>query len=124
MIDTTKAPASGHYKGLAIEPIELIKALKLDFATGSFVKYLCRYTHKGDPVTDLRKAKFYLSLIERAEYSLSDLPTSMRMVEFYCAANRMSDLETKCLASALDGFTEAAEQILDGLISKYDEPAR
>lgn len=123
MINTTNAPASGHYKELAIEPIELIKALKLDFVTGSFVKYLARYPYKGNPLEDLKKAKFYLSLIERGEYSSSDLPMSKRMVEFYCVANRMSDLETKCLVRALDGFTAVAEQILDELIARYDEPA-
>lgn len=121
MIDTTKAPASGHYKGLAIEPIELIKALKLDFVTGSFVKYLARHPYKGSPKTDLEKARFYLSLIERNEYACS--PASMHLVDFFCTANRMSDLETKCLMSALDGFTAAAEQILDELIARYDESA-
>ena len=64
MIDTTKAPSSGHYKALAIEPIKLITVLKLDFVTGSFVKYLARYQYKGNPKTDLEKARFYLSEIE------------------------------------------------------------
>ncbi len=121
MIDTTNAPASGHYKVLAIEPIKLITALKLDFATGSFVKYLARYQYKGSPKTDLEKARFYLSLIERNEYACS--PTSMQMVDFFCTANQMDNIETECLLNALNGFRGIAEKGLDKLIARYNEPA-
>jgi hypothetical protein len=30
------------------------------FITGTVIKYLCRYTHKGTPVEDLKKARWYL----------------------------------------------------------------
>ncbi len=119
MIDTTKAPASGHYKALAIEPIKLITALKLDFVTGSFVKYLARYRYKGSPKTDLEKARFYLSLIERNEYACSH--TSMHLVDFFCTANQMDDIETRCLLNALNGFLGNAAKCLDELIARYEE---
>lgn len=124
MIDTTKAPASEHYKKLAIEPIELIKALKLDFMAGSFVKYLVRYQYKGSPKTDLEKAKFYLSEIKREKYSLLNDQTAWYLVFFFAAANRMDEIETNCLLNALDGFQQNAKEGLDELIVKYNEPAR
>jgi len=123
MIDTTEAPASGHYKKLAIEPIELIKALKLDFMAGSFVKYLVRYQYKGSPKTDLEKAKFYLSEIEREKHSLFNGRMAWHLVIFFAAANQMDDIETNCLLSALDGFQQSAKEGLDELIARYDEPA-
>lgn len=122
MIDTMKAPASGHYKVLAIEPIELITALKLDFVTGSFVKYLARHPYKGSPKTDLEKAKFYLSEIEREKHSLLNDRMAWHLVSFFAAANQMDDTETKCLLNALNGFRESAAKGLDELIARYDEP--
>lgn len=123
MIDTMKAPASGHYKALAIEPIKLITVLKLDFVAGSFVKYLARYRYKGSPKTDLEKARFYLSEIEREKHSLFDDRMAWYLVSFFAAANHMDEIETDCLINALNGFRESAEKGLDELIARYDEPA-
>ena len=33
------------------------------FAIGNVLKYLCRYKKKGDPLEDLKKAKFYLDWV-------------------------------------------------------------
>lgn len=123
MIDTTNAPVSGHYKALAIEPIKLITALKLDFVTGSFVKYLARYRYKGSPKTDLEKARFYLSEIEREKHQLLNDRMAWYLVIFFAAANHMDDIEAECLQDALNGFRENATKGLDELIARYDEPA-
>ena len=59
-----------HYKSGVIESIDYIKAFLSKeeyrgFLRGNISKYLHRYTYKGKPLEDLRKAQWYLSkLIE------------------------------------------------------------
>jgi hypothetical protein len=65
-----------HYTAGTLEVIDIIEAVIESngtngisaFLTGTVVKYICRYTHKGAPVEDLKKARWYLDrLIEEAE---------------------------------------------------------
>ena len=63
MIDHPK-----HYTKGSLEVIDIIKAIvetKEDtfqaYLVSNVVKYICRYEHKGSPVEDLRKAKWYLN---------------------------------------------------------------
>ncbi len=51
-----------HYAG-GIEPIKFIQSHGMSYAEGCVVKYLCRYKLKGDPKTDLLKARAYLDMI-------------------------------------------------------------
>jgi hypothetical protein len=44
----------GHYKGMAIQPIEYILANKLPFIEGNIVKYITRWREKGG-IEDLEK---------------------------------------------------------------------
>lgn len=69
-IDTINHPA--HYLVGGIETLDYIKA-KLDFdeykgyLKGCIIKYLSRANHKGHPLEDYRKAKFYMDkLVELA----------------------------------------------------------
>ena len=54
-----------HYNSGKIEVIDFIKSLGLheDFCIANAIKYLSRYKHKGDPVGDLKKAKWYIDYI-------------------------------------------------------------
>lgn len=57
-----------HYTQSAIEPIDAIEAWGLGFNLGNAVKYIARHQHKGSPIEDLRKAKWYLDrAIQRME---------------------------------------------------------
>ena len=59
MSDPVDHPA--HYGG--DNPMEVIKVIEhygLGFHLGNVVKYVLRAGSKGDPVTDLRKARWYL----------------------------------------------------------------
>lgn len=56
----------GHYKGLAIQPIEFIHANRLPFIEGNCIKYLCRWRDKGG-VKDLEKVKHYVDLLIELE---------------------------------------------------------
>lgn len=47
-----------HYSGDLV--MRVIEARGLDFALGNAVKYVCRAGSKGDKLTDLKKALWYL----------------------------------------------------------------
>lgn len=51
-----------HYKANGLEAIDVIEAFGLDqsFALGNAAKYLLRAGRKGEALTDLRKARWYL----------------------------------------------------------------
>lgn len=69
VIDDINFPA--HYTKGGIEPADYIEANDLDFFEGNVIKYVTRYPHKGTPLKDLHKAKFYLErIIKRTEIEL------------------------------------------------------
>lgn len=49
-----------HYTQGKIEPIDAIEDWKLGFHLGNTVKYIARAEHKGAPLQDLKKARWYL----------------------------------------------------------------
>lgn len=69
VIDEVNKPR--HYTKGGIQPIEFIEANDLDFHEANIIKYVVRYPHKGTPLKDLMKARFYLDrLIERTKIEL------------------------------------------------------
>jgi Protein of unknwon function (DUF3310) len=56
--DSVNRPA--HYNQGRIQPIDVIEDWSLDFHLGCVVKYIARAEHKGSPLEDLRKARWYL----------------------------------------------------------------
>lgn len=60
-----------HYTHGSIEPISVIEDWRLGFCLGNVVKYLARADHKGSPIADMKKARWYLdreiAARERAE---------------------------------------------------------
>lgn len=50
-----------HYGGdTPYEAIKVIEAWELNFNLGNTTKYICRTDLKGDPISNLKKARFYL----------------------------------------------------------------
>ena len=49
-----------HYNAGKIECITFIEDQKFGYCDGNAVKYICRYRHKGTPIEDLKKAKWYI----------------------------------------------------------------
>ena len=49
-----------HYNAGSLEVIDAIDGLNLGFYEGTITRYLCRYKHKGTPIQDLKKARWYL----------------------------------------------------------------
>jgi hypothetical protein len=57
-----------HYNTGNVEVIEAIEAWKMGFCGGNVIKYVARHKHKGRPIEDLKKAKWYLErLIQQYE---------------------------------------------------------
>lgn len=56
-----------HYNRGNIEVWDFIIEQRLGFLAGNVIKYLCRAGHKGDKMTDLRKAKACLDKLIEAE---------------------------------------------------------
>lgn len=49
-----------HYQGNTFEVIDIIEDFKLNFNLGNAIKYILRAGHKGDRITDLQKAIWYI----------------------------------------------------------------
>ena len=56
----------GHYKDMAIQPVEFIHANGLGFFEGNVVKYVSRWRKKNG-VADLEKARHYIDLLIELE---------------------------------------------------------
>jgi len=49
-----------HYKTGGVDTIDFIEAKDLNYRLGNVVKYVSRAGKKGDPIEDLKKARWYL----------------------------------------------------------------
>lgn len=56
----------GHYKSLAIQPVEYIHKNGIGFCEGSAIKYLTRWRSKGG-IEDLKKARHFIDLLIELE---------------------------------------------------------
>ena len=57
-----------HYNTGKIEVIDAIEEWDMGFCDGNVIKYVARHRHKGKPIEDLKKAKWYLErLIQQYE---------------------------------------------------------
>ena len=57
-----------HYNTGKIEVIDAIEEWNMGFCDGNVIKYVARHRHKGKPIEDLKKAKWYLErLIQQYE---------------------------------------------------------
>lgn len=58
-----------HYTKGRIECLDFIVDQQLPYLAGQVVKYVVRYRHKGTPIDDLKKARFYLDrLIQEIDH--------------------------------------------------------
>ena len=59
----------GHYKGLAIQPVEYCQRNRINFAESSAIKYLTRHKDKNG-AEDLKKALHFVQLALSLEYGI------------------------------------------------------
>ena len=58
-----KQPGGTHYKNMAIQPAEYAEKNGLSLLEGNVVKYITRWKLKGQPLSDLEKAKHCIDLL-------------------------------------------------------------
>ena len=94
------------YAKLAIQPIDLIRAFKVDFCLASIIKWLTKW-HMEKKSEYLNRAKYYIPLCEDIEYSNS-LVFALRM---YCILNGfMKDNSSTCM------MLEVIQEVMKGNI--------
>lgn len=49
-----------HYVKNGLEVIDIIEAFELNYRLGNVAKYVLRHQNKQNPLTDLKKARWYL----------------------------------------------------------------
>ena len=54
------------YNQGCIEVIDAIEDWGLNFSEGNVIKYVARHRHKGEPLEDLKKARWYLDRLIQA----------------------------------------------------------
>ncbi len=62
LVSSSPVDHPGHYGGKdnPYEAIKVIEAWNLNFHLGNCVKYISRHGKKGEALTDLKKARWYL----------------------------------------------------------------
>ncbi len=58
-----KQTGGTHYKNMAIQPAEYAEKNGLSLLEGNVVKYITRWKLKGQPLSDLQKAKHCIDLL-------------------------------------------------------------
>lgn len=61
----------GHYKDMAIQPVEYIHRNRLGFCEGAVIKYVSRWRAK-DGIKDLEKARHFIDLLIQMECEKDD----------------------------------------------------
>lgn len=62
MSELSNQIGGGHYKDLAIQPVEYIYKNKISFIEGCIIKYVTRWNQKGG-VQDLEKARHFINML-------------------------------------------------------------
>ena len=55
-----------HYNQGSFEVIDVIEDWDMNFSEGNVIKYVARHRFKGEPLEDLKKARWYLDRLIRA----------------------------------------------------------
>jgi hypothetical protein len=84
--DNVNHPA--HYAFSKIEVIDAIEEWNLDFHSGNIVKYVVRHTRKGNPIEDLKKARWYIERRIALLESQSNTEQELSNAEMYLYTHR------------------------------------
>lgn len=92
--------AGSHYKQLAMQPIELIVALRCSFIQGSIIKYISRYKYKNK-AEDIKKcihfAQLAIELKDARQCKNNDLSLH---INTYILKNKMTILQRRIITQA------------------------
>ena len=114
-----------HYKVMALQPIELIIALRCSFIQGCIIKYISRYKNKNG-AQDIKKCIHYAQLaIELGDKGLckttKDVDTYTAVSNF-CSANNFNLLQKLIIEAVVDAsFNRVVLLCADLLKIEYSE---
>lgn len=113
-----------HYKKLAIQPVELIVNLHLDYFTGNIVKYVTRHRFKNG-IDDIKKAIHYCELaIYYSKYkntSKFGFTTTAKLVDKYAEKNYLTLQERNAIYYACTNSYKLAIETLNKIIKEYEQ---
>lgn len=98
----------GHYKNLAIQPIEFSMLNDLDACAHSILKYITRHRDKAG-AQDIRKARHSLSLHRRLYEPLHLVEHWRISMAAYCHANSLPPTETRALLELAEYLATGSE---------------
>ena len=113
-----------HYKKLAVQPIQLIVKLQLDYFKGNIVKYVTRHRFKNG-IEDIKKAIHYCELAKQymgaiGSYKFS-VKTTANVVTDYAEKNYLTLLERNAIYYACIEYFNLAIETLNKIIKEYEQ---
>ena len=114
-----------HYKAMTIQPIQLVRDIRLSFIEGNVLKYVTRFKYKNGK-QDLEKAIHYMALAADG-YNVGIRTTELseerqELLAFYCVENAMDDELFDILLEFLNFKHVHAKQMLtDYMNSLYKD---
>lgn len=90
----------GHYKSMAMQPVEFAVKAKLSFIQGCIVKYVSRYKNKNGK-QDIEKAIHFARLAIELNEQGDELMSNLGLAYTYCKANKLSQVQTNIIVSAV-----------------------
>lgn len=90
----------GHYKNMAIQPVEFAVKAKLSFIQGCIVKYISRYKNKNGK-QDIDKAIHFAKLAIELNEQGDEFMSNLGLAYTYCKTNKFSQAQTNIIVSAV-----------------------
>lgn len=115
-----------HYKKLAVQPVELIVNLHLDYFVGNIVKYVTRHRFKNG-IEDIKKAIHYCELaIYYSKYknpiaAKFGFTTVAKLVDRYAEKNYLTLQERNAIYYACTDSYKLAIETLNKIIKEYEQ---
>lgn len=111
-----------HYKGLRMQPAELIAKLNLDFFAGNIIKYVTRYKGKNGE-EDLKKAIHYcnlrIDLLNKVNVVYdSQQEQALTLVGEYCVVNKLNEYVYCAFIKLMKGNICGARNFINDLLVK------
>jgi hypothetical protein len=113
-----------HYKKLAIQPVQLIVKLQLDYFKGNVVKYVTRHRFKNG-IEDIKKAIHYCELAKHYMSSMGTNKFSVKTIATittdYAEKNYLTLLERNAIYYACTDSYKLAIETLNKIIKEYEQ---
>lgn len=110
-----------HYKDMAMQPIELITALRCSFIQGCIIKYISRYKAKNG-AQDIKKCIHYAQLaIQLGDKRRCDYK-SLSLINKFIIKNKLIALQRKIISQAMcDNYERVIQFCKELLQIEYPE---